>query len=307
MNCALRNLGKIAATAGLIVAMAFGVGSLSPRSADADIFSLEFRERDPSERFADALDHLGHGEPRSLEINGNDVYFSAVTVSADPAQVWRDYRRAFEDQGMDVSPAPRNEAESKAATERSMQGGLVTLVESDTHILVGSASAAAVGSSEELRRLAKAGKAPELDSHRLLEITRLGTGRTEVVASWSHTGFDYDKMAPGAREVSSDSEIPACEMCSQRLHYRDRDPNQLLESTVFVSPLEPERALDSYRSQLAARGWIPLEITGALARLESLQGAPTDHQLLMEREGVQLTVVAQRVDSKTTLHVTRSR
>lgn len=106
----LKNLIRLALTAGVIVGIgaAFlllqpasdGQGGLEVESSRADITWMTPFSPSPTQRFASALEDLGHEPPRAYDLNGNDVYFSTRVSRKSPERLLQEYQQAFVDHGV---------------------------------------------------------------------------------------------------------------------------------------------------------------------------------------------------------------
>ena len=105
-----KNLLRIALTGAAMVGIAAGFlvlhpsekeeGGLEVESSRADIAWMTGFEPSNTQRFAAALEQLGHEPPRVYDLNGNEVYFSTRTTRKRPEQLIREYQRAFVEQGL---------------------------------------------------------------------------------------------------------------------------------------------------------------------------------------------------------------
>lgn len=105
-----KNLLRILLTVGLVCAIAAaflvlnpssqGDGGLGVESSQADVLWMTPFERTNTQKFAGALQDLGHEPPRAYDLNGNDVYFSTRTTYKSPERLVEEYQRAFVEQGL---------------------------------------------------------------------------------------------------------------------------------------------------------------------------------------------------------------
>lgn len=103
-----KNLLRILLTVGLVGAIAAAFLVLNPPSNDgegigvessqADVLWMTSFERSSTQKFAGALESLGHEPPRAYNLNGNDVFFSTRTTHKTPAMLIEEYQRAFVEQ-----------------------------------------------------------------------------------------------------------------------------------------------------------------------------------------------------------------
>lgn len=109
----LRALGKIGFSIATVSCVAAAIVVLSPEADEetavpsvgvsesrADIFwGLEF-ERSHTQKFATALEKLGHEPPRVYDYNGNEVYFSTRVSHRGPSELLSEYQSAFVEEGV---------------------------------------------------------------------------------------------------------------------------------------------------------------------------------------------------------------
>ncbi len=105
-----KNLLRLALTVGVVVAIgaAFLVlapapankGGLQVKPSQADITWMTPVAPTPTQRFAAALQDLGHEAPRAYDLNGNNVYFSTRLSRKSPERLLAEYQQAFVDHGV---------------------------------------------------------------------------------------------------------------------------------------------------------------------------------------------------------------
>ncbi|QDG51800.1 hypothetical protein FIV42_13915 [Persicimonas caeni] len=104
-----KNLLRILLTVGLVCGIAAAFLVLNPSSQDggvgvessqADVLWMTPFERTNTQKFAGALQDLGHEPPRAYNLNGNDVYFSTRTSHKSPELLLEEYQRAFVEHGL---------------------------------------------------------------------------------------------------------------------------------------------------------------------------------------------------------------
>lgn len=117
---------KIGVTFAIVLTVAGSVVTLSPSSDEkvgvnssrADILWMTESARSNTERFASALDDLGHSAPRVYDVNGNTLYSSERVSRKSPAQILRAYQHEFVEQGVN-SRAHTTSRRTLAALEQT--------------------------------------------------------------------------------------------------------------------------------------------------------------------------------------------
>lgn len=103
-----KNLTRVALTVGIVVAIGAAILLLHPGQEDgvevssshADVlWSLPFQKSN-TQRFASALEDLGHEPPRSYDLNGNEVFFSTRTTHKTPEHLLQEYQHKFVEKGV---------------------------------------------------------------------------------------------------------------------------------------------------------------------------------------------------------------
>ena len=106
---------RVALTAAVVVGVGAAIVVLSPaergseggqgegvgvQSSRADVLWPLMTARSHTQRFAGALDDLGHEPPRVFDLNGNEVFFSTRTTHKRPDELVAEYQRAFVERGI---------------------------------------------------------------------------------------------------------------------------------------------------------------------------------------------------------------
>ena len=201
MSDRLRHLvwqvAKLVATAAVVAAVALAILLSSPRQGDADILWLSSSDPTHTQRFARALDQLGHGPPRVFDVNGNEVYVSDRTTRKRPRQVLRRYQRQFVDQGanrrihLHASRQLRSGKPSEADRERlgtwgsaMMSGDIVPRVVTEERVeMIGLLRDGDSGAGEEARadRIAETIERMQKPLDRLPAVYRRCGGDPELI------------------------------------------------------------------------------------------------------------------------------
>ena len=291
----LVNLGKLTACGAAVAAIAFGIavwGSPAGVSeSHADLMWFGSFERSNTDRFESSLQRLGHEEPQSYRLNGNQVYFSSATSLKTPQELLLDYQEEFRRQGLNdrVYGAIRPHEESER-TLTGLTGGLVPLAISAERVLLGGMVTTNNARDAEglLENFAGAAEASALfRGHRYIEIIRTPDRRhSSIVATWSDESFDYGAMKPGAEGARADfdPEVPACPGCTRVTRFAEEGHGVGRVDMAFVGPQGPYETLEFYRYAMAQRGWVNSEVGSHMETLEDL----FDMEL---EEGVALTLV----------------
>ncbi len=106
----VKNLLRVTLTVAIVVAIAAAVLVLHPDSDDeggvgvgasrADIAWMTPFEQTHTQRFASALEDLGHEPPRVYDLNGNEVFFSTRTSRKSPERLLQEYQEKFVEKGV---------------------------------------------------------------------------------------------------------------------------------------------------------------------------------------------------------------
>lgn len=327
---AVAKLGVAGAT---IAAIGWGVITFYPsttivKESEADIVSLVTFKRSSTQRFASALQAMGHDEPRSYDYNGNTVYFSSRTTTDSPEQVLREVQnilvrhgineRAYLEASEDGGPRPGDSAEEYEALieERSLamlSGQLVPSVISRDYVAMGGGliegePTTCAEAAKVLDRIATEGegiRGPEdfekiFRGYRGIEAMRSEDGkRTFVTASWSDSDLDIrkhkptDPMAP-VFGTNPDPLIPSCPGCSRLTRFAGTGKEKGYVTNTFSSPQHHSTVTDFYLEAMANRGWKETEasaMTRQALEYTTYRNMPTEAvQLVRGEEFLTVTV-----------------
>lgn len=259
---------KLGATATAIAAVAFGVAVLdvsapgSVSHADITWLSGGF-EQTNTEQFDEALQDLGHDEPRRYEMDGNTVFFSTTTSRKAPRQLMVDYQRELKRRGLNDRVYRRLDPDAEIErTETALTGGLIPLAISADHVaLAGAVTDNRADDPDEL--LDNHDGVDEvselLRGHRYIEMSRQpGSRHTSVVASWSDEAFDYSTLMSGdpAERPGYDDAVPACPGCQRLTRFADdnREETDRVE-LAYLGPRSIPETRTFYHRVLPRRGW----------------------------------------------------
>lgn len=272
------------AAAGLVVwGVGFGITVVDVggpiAESHADIFSA-WGGPSNEQRFDDALESLGHDEPRVYELNGNLINFSVDYRRERPVEVAREYQREFAERGLSDETYDSFDLEAIAASkETRLTGGIGPIRMDNNRIILGGMLTQNRAESREelLEEVTEVDDwTPEeiFDAHRWIEVFREpGDSRTTVLATWSDGDFSYDKMLGGNDRKAdtyrgAESEIPACPGCTRVNQFADRDDPRGYRTNLYIASATEQEMIEFYEQAMRSRGWEEAEVQEAQRRLD---------------------------------------
>lgn len=85
------------------------------------------------------------------------------------------------------------------------------------------------------------------------------TGATKITATWSDESFDARKAQPsrygGVIENAAAQKVPLCPGCRRTWAFQGTGSERAYSSNIIVSPSDPVRTANFYRTELQKEGW----------------------------------------------------
>ena len=287
MSGSLFTLMKLGVCGATIVCIGWAIlilgGDGDVEETSADILSVNPVPLTNTARFENSLEALGHTEPRTYDLNGNEVAFSSRTTHKKPVRLVEEYQREFVRQGLNeetyigLPSAGSNGGvgtaedegieEFQTYREAMMSGQPIPLEASERHVTMGAGLIdRGVTTRRQLRNRLGSGDlasyAESFDGYRFIEAFRdPESGSTSVTAVWSRGDFDMTKNMPKRfpkkRGVNPSTDIPACIGCTRMMQFGGRanaEPNAV---NIFETNIGPGRIAQFYDRAMRGRGWRP--------------------------------------------------
>ncbi len=297
------NLTKLTFAGAVVFAIAFSFGVFDERievkETQADI--VDFGDATKTAQFVDALDRLGHDNPRAFDLNGNVVYFSTESYRKDPIHVYQDYQEEFHRSGINSKAYEKIENDDPDYILAAVRGEIVPLKMDENYISMGGMLTRGDAETEEeyteLIYDAAEGPAALFRGHRHIEIVKDKDGMgSEAIAMFSGEDFNYDKMKPGydGPGANPDAIFPSCPGCTRLTRFSDLNA----DSPPFtINSYETPRTADSttkfYVESMRRRGWEMTEASAMFYKLKKHVGFEGDDatQIQFSKNGEFMTVL----------------
>lgn len=308
---ALINLGKLALAGSTICAVALGMVVMGPKGevkeSKADIADAFFVPVSNTQRFAAALDKLGHEPPRVYNYNGNDIYFSVAVSPKRPDELVRDYQEEFVRQGinervynsahvLNIHKMAAQDKDQDEAIEAMLSGQIIPdYIARDKVTMQGALIKGTPRTKQQFREQMFAKTIPTTKEH-FADIFQSFRGieaewdeeahQSVITATWGDEDFDMRKTMRvsdgGATEdVATDPEIPVCPGCERLTRFAGASADEDQIAHVFATDTHPNTVLAFYERALATRGWTETEsssLTRKMKDFAKLQGDPTNNR-----------------------------
>ena len=270
-------------------------------SAQATIVDFEFMAPSTNtQRFAAALERLGHEKPRAFNYNGTPVFFSTASFPTPPKDLIHTYQQAFVQEGVNSTiwdvdaPIPHGEeAQQLAAIGRAaamLDGQIQVIYHDPEHVILAGAlidetapgalvpTGAQINGVEEVRadfsKMFKAHRHIDLQWHPVRQ-------ETVVTASWGDETFEIRKTQPAAYldpltpHLAPDPEVPPCPGCERLTRFAaESDDDKHFVKQIFTTAQDAQGVALFYRSAMTQRGWA---ISPLNATMHAVADTPTPH------------------------------
>lgn len=311
----LLNVAKIGLAGATITAVAAAILILSPskevvqvQESQADIALLDLAPESNTQRFAAALDKLGHEPLRVYNFNGNEVYFSSATSSKRPEELMRDYQDEFVRQGINeraynakdipaaklskIDPDTADEAQGKIwrnqmdVHEAMLSGQIVPLYVSDKGFVLNGAILDGAKDRDALTRIYKESAESQqsrpfasiLKGYRNIEAEwNEETRTTDVTAVWTDERYDARRLL--AKEDGGTDEgragdplVPVCLGCEQVTSIAGSGVEEGYHQQVMTSNHSVSHVADFYTRTLPSRGWSEEPYSAMSRKIDQHQG-----------------------------------
>ena len=346
MTPAMKTTLKLTACTALVI----GLGALfllaSPKQgglpvAEATIVDFDFMApRTNTQKFAAALDLLGHEKPRVFDYNGTQVFFSTASFQKPPHDLIRRYQQTFVQEGVnskmwDVDdPIPTGEdAQKLALIHRAgamLSGEIQVIHHDDDHVIMAGAlidqtapnALIPTGKQEGTTLEVEADFSKIFKSHRHIDLEWHPIRQeTVVTASWSDETFEIQKTQPAAyldpmtQHLSPDPDVPPCLGCERLTRFAaESEGDKGFVKQIFATPQDAQSVALFYRTAMTQRGWALSEINSTMHTIRAshaLVDSPQEEDatsaqpltLQFTKEGRFLTFVITPEDTQTMISV----
>jgi hypothetical protein len=319
---AVVTLGKLALAGATICAVAVGLVITGPdghvQESKADIADVFLTPVTNTQRFATALDRLGHEPPRVYNYNGNNIYFSVRVSSKRPDELAREYQEEFVRQGVNeqVYSASKHafsgekvvgeDPDQIVGAEALLSGQIIPQhVSRDGFIMHGALIKGAPKTREQFAKnmLARTKEDTKDFPHTFQSFRGIEAEweeqekRTVVTATWGDEDFELLKTFAAkdggiTEDVATDPEIPVCPGCERLTRFAGASTDEDQIAHVFSTTTHPNTVLSFYERALGARGWTETEASSLTRKMEGiadLQGDPK-HNRQFTKDGKFLTL-----------------
>lgn len=337
MKRILFNVSKFVVAVGIILTAGWAIltfsarpdGTVEVKEAEADIWGLDFGEKEKHERFVEVLQGVGMEHPRAYNWNGNRVFFSTMTTSESPQAVLRKFQDEFERVGVnkkahhdlpddfsfesiqDIQDQPPHLREKSAAELRAYldwqddlwSGGVVPIVKGrDAVQMIGTTTNNEAKTSFDAVKeiMGSATRRPDhnVKAMRYIDAMRQDNGQTRITSVWSDNDLKMGKFNDDERyedRVHSSTTVPSCLGCKRLMRFEGVSAEKGYVANIYEGTTDPAGALDFYDTALKNRGWEPTSSGQVLDQAFKMGMIPPDvGKMKIYAKGAQfITVTAQ--------------